>query len=371
MTASDPIKILYTVSSLANEGPTRVLLNIIRSLDRKIFEPSVATLTGEKKNSLLHEFQALGVPIFQLASNSSGVFGTLRALRALLRAGGFDIAHSHCPRSLFFVIAASPRSVKTVYTVHVYPDVQYKVIHGAVKGPVITVASNLALRLVDKPIACADSVASEYFEKRGFTLASVNNGIEPMDLAGYGSRSEALARLGLPPERRYLLSIGRLSAEKRIGELAETFAKLDLPNVDLVLVGAGPEEARLRSIVSSHIHLMGFHKDVRPFLAACDYYVSPSSTEGLANTLLETMSVGMPSLLSDIPSHRFVVQKCRGFVGQMFDPLSTESLRAGVKSLIDHDTEQVRAGIRQNFQALFHAQVMTRAYEALYKEMVA
>ncbi|WP_237155467.1 glycosyltransferase [Oryzibacter oryziterrae] len=371
MTASEPIKILYTISSLANEGPTRVLLNMVRNLDRNSFAPAVATFTAEKENSLLSEFQTLGVPVYPLAASAQGAFGRFKALRDLLRTGAFRIAHSHCPRSLFFLAAARVRGVKTAYTVHVYPDVQYRVIHGPVKGPVITAGSNVALRFIDKPIACADSVAAEYLEKRGYSFPAVNNGIEPMSLDGYGSRNEALAQLGLDPRRRYLLSVGRLSGEKRIGELAETFARVNPADVDLVVVGAGPEEERIAKVASPRIHLMGFHKDIRPFLAACDFYVSPSSTEGLANTLLETMSVGMPSLLSDIPSHRFVIQKCQGFVGCMFDPLSDASLLAGLQSLMQQDTDEVRASIRRNFQTLFHAQVMTRGYEAIYREMVA
>jgi glycosyltransferase involved in cell wall biosynthesis len=371
MTVSEPLKILYTISSLANEGPTRVLQNIVRNLDRASFAPSVATFTNEKENSLLPEFQALGVPVFQLGKSAPGALGRLKALRSLLASGGFRVAHSHCPRSLFFLVAARASSVKTTYTVHVYPDEQYRVIHGPVKGPIITAGSNLALRFIDRPIACADSVAAEYKEKRGYSMPAVNNGIEPMNIDGFGNRSDALARLGLDPGRRYFLFIGRLSPEKRIGELAETFARAGLSDVDLVVVGSGPEEARLASVASPRIHLMGFHKDIRPFLAACDAYVSPSSTEGLANTLLETMSVGLPSLLSDIPSHRFVIEKCEGVVGRMFDPLSVESLCEGVNAVIQNDSPDVRAAISENFQRLFHAKVMTRGYEAAYREMVA
>lgn len=375
MTACNPIKILYAISSLANEGPTRVLLNVVRNLDRQQFEPSIVTFISEKDSSLLTEFRALGVPIYplidQLQDKPARILGRLRALRQLLLRGNFRIAHAHCPRSLFFLVAATPRSVKSAYTVHCYPDTQFKVIHGPFKGPIITAGANLALRLIDQPIACADSVASEYLQKRGYTFPAVNNGIEPMSLASYGERNSVKKDLGLDPERRYLLFIGRLSAEKRITELVRTFSKIDNPQVDLVVVGVGPEEASLRAFSNAHLHMAGFHSDIRPFLAACDYYISPSATEGLSNSLLEAMSVGMPSLLSDIPSHRSVIQKCSGFVAKMFDPSSPESLVAGIKYLQEQDSEYVRAGIRENFQSLFHAKAMTQGYETLYKEMLA
>ena len=374
MAVCSPIEILYVISSLANEGPTRILLNLIHHLDKDRFAPSVVTLKNEKDNSLLTEFQSLGIPIVRLAgtspSRSVGTFRRLRALRQQLIRGNFQIAHAHCPRSLFFLVAAAPRVVKCAYTVHAYPGAFYKVIFGSLMGPVIAACANLALRFIDQPIACADSVAAEYLEKRGLTFPAVNNGIEPMNLVSLGDRNAVLTSLGLEPNRRYLLFIGRLSAEKRIAELVRTFNAIDLPPADLVVVGAGPEEAALRAMSSAYLHVVGYHKDIRPFLAACDYYISSSATEGLANTLLEAMSVGMPSLLSDIPSHRFVIQKCSGFVAHMFDPTSPESLLAAIRSLQERDSKEIRSDIQQNFQTLFHAQAMTRGYEALYKEMV-
>lgn len=375
MTACSPTKIIYAISSLANEGPTRVVLNTIRYLDRQRFTPAVVTFMREKAESLLAEFQASEVEIYHLAELSRGkrprLHSRLGVFNTLLRHGGFRIVHAHCPRSLFFTVAAAPKGTKCAYTLHVYPDIQYKAIHGRLKGPLITFASNLAIRTIDAPIACSDSVAAEYREKKGRSFRAVNNGILPIDMTGMGSRAQALTWLGLDPQRRYLLFVGRLSAEKRIAEFARIFASAGIPATDLLVVGAGPDEASLRSLSADNIHLMGFHKDIRPFLRACDYYVSPSATEGLANTLLEAMSVGMPGLLSDIPSHRFVVGKCKGVGVQVFDPLSRESLLAGFHDLQSQASDAVRESLRETFRTQFHAEVMTRGYEAAYAEMLA
>lgn len=351
-----------------------MLLNVVRNLDRQRFMPSIVTLSPEKNDSLLADFQSIHVPVMQLSDASNGTststLARLNSLRRILAHGNYRVAHAHCPRSLFFLVATRSRRVKSIYTAHIYPDAQYKVIHGAIKGPLITAGANLAMRIIDQPIACSDSVAAEYLEKRKYSLPAVNNGIEPLDLASFGGRQASLKLLGLDPTRRYLLFVGRLSAEKQIVELVRTFIAASLPNVDLVVLGAGPEETAIREIANGHVHVAGFHKDIRPYLAACDCYISPSATEGLANTLLEAMSVGMPTLLSDIPSHRFVLKRCSGFVGRLFDPLSTDSLLAGVEELFQYDMENLRVNIQNNFKNLFHAQVMTNGYEIIYKELL-
>ncbi len=53
----------------------------------------------------------------------------------------------------------------------------------------------------------------------------------------------------------------------------------------------------------------GFKSNIYDYLKASDYYISASDVEGLANTLLESMTVGLPCVLSDIPSHKEVLSK--------------------------------------------------------------
>lgn len=369
------INILYAISSLANEGPTRILLNTLRHLDRTRYVPAIVTFTAEKESSLLTDIERLSVPVHQLflgkSEKPSGPVGRLAAFRKLLSDGRFDVVHAHCPRSLFYVVAGTPSSVRTIYTAHVYPEPQFRVIHGPVKGRIIAAVSNIAMRFIDRPIACADSVAGEYLEKRSMKLDAVNNGIEEMDISGFGDRAQALKKLGLDPTRKYFLFVGRLSREKRVAELVRAFSAVNTHGSELIVVGAGPEEAVLRKIAGPTVHLVGFHRDIRPYLAACDFYISPSSTEGLANSLLEAMSVGMPSLLSDIPSHQYVVKRSRGYVGEIFDPTSAAALERGIVKIQEQDSEGTRAEIRKNFHNQFHARAMTRGYESIYTEITA
>lgn len=364
------IKVAYLISSLANEGPTRVLLNIVRHLDRKRFTPVILTLVEERSPSLLSDFEQLKVRVIKLSDRASGTIARASSLHQVLSSENFNIVHAHCPRSLFFMRICVPKKMRTAYTVHCYPRTQFKVIHGPIKGAIITATSNMAIRFIDKPIACSDSVAAEYLEKNNFEMASVNNGIEEMGSSLTGAREAKLRSLGLNPARKHLLFVGRLSAEKQISQFTRTFGEANLPDVDLVIVGKGVEETKIRSLANDNVHLLGFHSDVRPYLEACDYYVSPSATEGLANSLLEAMSKGMLSILSRIPSHEYVFRKCDGYIGELVDPLSAAEFAAAFIRLQQQDTEQVRDNVRNNFLNHFHASAMTRGYERIYDDLV-
>lgn len=374
MTSLRPIKIVYAISSLVNEGPTRILLNLVRNLDRKHFVAQVVTFRPERENSLIGEFAAAGMPVTQLCGGADGpISGSVErigAFKRLVDTTEADIIHAHCPRSLFTMVASRPRRAKSVYTLHVFPEQQYRIIHGPLKGPLITATSNAMLRFVDRPIACSESVKDEYIVKKGMRFPAVNNGIEPVDLQGLPQRDQILQAFGLNPSRYYLLFIGRLSGEKRIVELVKAFKKVGLSDVSLIVVGDGPDMSLLRQIASEKVHLMGFHSDIRPFLAASDCYISPSSTEGLANSLLEAMSAGLPGLLSEIPSHRFVMDRCKGFVATAFDPLSPKSLMQNLATVREYDAKHVRVNVRSNFEDLFHSRVMTSGYENHYMELM-
>ncbi|GMM61925.1 glycosyltransferase family 4 protein [Novosphingobium pituita] len=374
MASRKPIKIVYAISSLVNEGPTRILLNLVRNLDRERFVPQIVTFRPERENSLIGEFAAAETPVTLVGGDARGLIsGTMErigAFKRLLDASEADIVHAHCPRSLFTMVASRPRRAKSVYTLHVFPEQQYRIIHGPVKGPLIIAASNAVLRFVDRPIACSESVKDEYFVQKGRCFPAVNNGIEPIDLQGQPQRDQILQSFGLDPRGYYLLFVGRLSGEKRIVELVKAFDKAGVPDVGLIVVGDGPDMPVLRQIAGGKVHLMGFHSDIRPFLAASDCYISPSSTEGLANSLLEAMSAGLPGLLSEIPSHRFVIDRCQGFVATVFDPLSPQSLAWSLAAVREYEAEQVRYNVRSNFENMFHSRVMAYGYENHYVELV-
>jgi glycosyltransferase involved in cell wall biosynthesis len=48
---------------------------------------------------------------------------------------------------------------------------------------------------------------------------------------------------------------------------------------------------------------------VRPFLAAADIGLLTSKSEGSSNSVLEYMAMGLPAVLSDIPSNRELVNE--------------------------------------------------------------
>ena len=104
-------------------------------------------------------------------------------------------------------------------------------------------------------------------------------------------------RLGIGAAAPTALYTGRFAPVKRLDLLVDAVARL--PALQLLMVGEGSEEQRLRDLVASRgledrIRLLPLCEDPASLYRAADVYVCASSTEGMSNSVLEAMASGLP-----------------------------------------------------------------------------
>jgi glycosyltransferase involved in cell wall biosynthesis len=117
------------------------------------------------------------------------------------------------------------------------------------------------------------------------------------------SRAAQLRRqLGIPEQATVITFIGRLTRDKGIPELMESFLRLDKQFDDLRLLLAGcfedqdPLPVSTRKCLETHPHVIfaGPVKDTPAYYAIADIVVLPSHREGLPNVILEAKAAGKP-----------------------------------------------------------------------------
>ena len=211
------------------------------------------------------------------------------------------------------------------------------VIHVATPGPV-GVCGLLVARLVGLPV-----VGSYHTELGPYALHLTHDVLvaEAMDvyvdwfyrqcatvLAPTRQVADALAARGLPkvavwgrgvdsdrflPARRdeelrrcllgdggnlLVLSVGRLSEEKRIGVLLDAFAHVsrERPDVRLVVAGDGPSRAKLERTASAGTIFTGelVGEELAGLYASADVFCFPSTTDTFGQVLLEAGASGLP-----------------------------------------------------------------------------
>lgn len=110
--------------------------------------------------------------------------------------------------------------------------------------------------------------------------------------------------------RHILLSVGRLSIEKRTGQIIDAFSELTerYPDWDLHLIGEGPLRHVLQQQINDcgiqpgRIRLIGRSQEPWILMREADAFVLASAYEGFPNALLEAVALGLPSISTDCKS---------------------------------------------------------------------
>lgn len=116
-------------------------------------------------------------------------------------------------------------------------------------------------------------------------------------------RSAALrASWGADDDTLVVCCVGRLAREKNLEVLVDAFRGIErrMPTARLVLVGAGPLEAELRSACPGVV-LAGQRRgeDLAAHYASADLFLFPSLTETFGNVTTEALASGLPVVAFD------------------------------------------------------------------------
>ena len=110
-------------------------------------------------------------------------------------------------------------------------------------------------------------------------------------------------------DKKFILSIGRLSKQKNFKFLIRNFKKvLDKnPDINLIILGEGEDRKALEQFIQNqnlmkNIFLLGYHENIYPFINECLFFVLTSDWEDPGFVILEAMFSRKIVLSSDCQS---------------------------------------------------------------------
>ena len=152
-----------------------------------------------------------------------------------------------------------------------------------------------------------------------------------------GPPSEELrSRLGIDPEDRVVLTVGRLATTERLKGYEEgirAMAKVceQMPKARYVLAGKGDDMERLRSVaeecgLGDRLIMPGFisEDDIVPLFNSSDLFILPSRKEGFGIVFLESMGCGKPVIGGNRDGSMDPL--CDGQLGTAVDPENVEEI---------------------------------------------
>lgn len=176
---------------------------------------------------------------------------------------------------------------------------------------------------------------------------------------------------GLPADAQIAVFTGRFAAVKNLSLLISVWARYRQMNskAELLLVGAGEEEERLRAMANEGVHFMGGVTDVLPYLQMADIFILPSFVEGLSVALLEAMSCGLVPLITDVGGAREAVTHDEN--GWLIPSNDGDALLAGLQVLFDDRQMLVERGqaARRRVVEKFSVQTAAKQLSSLYFDL--
>lgn len=340
-------------------------------LHRRGHDVSVATLLPGRSadHPFVHALEGTGVRLHLLPMARRDYLRERRELRALFVSLRPDVVHTHGYRiDLLDRGIAARLGIPTVTTVHGAS------MAGGAKGAVFEWLQRMNYRRFDGVVA-----VSRQLHERALAdgvpasrLHLVPNAwrprTEPLE------RSAARRALGLDDTTDVVGFVGRFIRVKGADLFLEALARIPEPRPLGVLIGYGPEEARLRQMASERGlgSSVRFYSDVpnaAPYFRAFDTWVLSSRSEGLPIVILEAISAGVPIVATTVGGVTEVLGDDAAWLVPPEDPAALASAIAA--SLRDRAGALERAGRASRALEIDHSvEAFLDGYELVYRQVL-
>lgn len=149
-----------------------------------------------------------------------------------------------------------------------------------------------------------------------------------------------------------LITTSRLVKKNAVGDIIEALKYLP-ENVKLIIIGDGTEKEKLSALssrlsVQERISFLGYleHEEMIGHLQNADIFIRPSLSEGLGNSFLEAMAVGIPVIATSVGGiPDFLTNEVTGLFCEVNNP---KSIADKVEMYLEND--ELRKKIVSNAQ---------------------
>ena len=363
------IRVALVITELNVGGAERCLTQLAIGLDRRHFEPLVIVIAPrplDEQQTLVNLLEAAQVPVRFLNASSKWQLpiGVWR-LRKALEAFEPDVIQSFLFHAdVLTRLAGGGRRCHLFLGLRVADPLRWR-----------QRCERWAARQATAVVCVSESV-SEYARDEAEIQAEklvvipnaidveIQRSVKPLDLTS----------IGVGESRRVILSVGRLHPQKGMDWLLKTMPGVfeRLPEHDLLIVGTGPDETRLRAQardlqIDDRVHFAGWRDDVPRLMAASSQLVLTSRWEGMPNVVLEAMAAALPIVATNTHGMRELLGA--DHTRQTVEFGDSLALTERLTSFGRGDELAARIGAANLSRAVDHFSLegMVSAYESLYQ----
>ena len=365
--APAPLRILVITTGLKLGGAEQQIAALARAFLSLGNEVAILSLTQGQEIDL-----PAAIPVTELDMRKTplSMLAALRKARTLVQQWRPDVIHAHMVHANLFarVLSRMGRMPPVICSAH-----------SAREGGRLRA---LAYRVTDRWCALTTHVSD------AGRMAMVASGAVPdgrvivmpngIDTSRFrpdqASREQTRRNLGLGPDDRLVLNVGRLVPEKDQAMLIEAFCEVsrDLPKARLMIAGDGPLRDALAHQVARHglnhvVLLAGARNDIPELLHAADVFVLSSRIEGMPLVVGEALASGLPVVATAAAGVAELAGDTATLTPTENPQALASALRNAIASLPGTDSERDRR--RQRIVGNFDVNGVARQWLAQYRRL--
>jgi glycosyltransferase involved in cell wall biosynthesis len=326
-------RILHTEASLGLGGQEIRIVSEARWLLEHGWDCLIACQPASR---LLAEARAAALPVTALRMRGAWDVGALLRLRALIRAQGVALVHTHSSvDSWLATIAAKSLGVPVVRSRHVtIPILRRRALIYRMADRIITTGEAVAARVRETGVPADRIVAIT----AGVDTARFHPGV-----SGKAVRDE----LGIAPEDKAVGLVANVRGSKGHAVFLEAAREVMQTRRDVrwVIVGDGVGFDDVRRRVHEmglgrSVIMTGFRRDIPEVMAALDVLVLPSiKSEATSQVIPQALAVGTPVAAAATGGIPEIVHD--GETGRLVEPGDASALAGAIRALLD-DPDRAR-----------------------------
>jgi sugar transferase (PEP-CTERM/EpsH1 system associated) len=362
---SKKIHIVHVIYRFDTGGLENGIVNLINRLEESSYKHSIITLCG-RSELFCQRIKTDNVEYFDLAKKPGQDLGMFLRLNRLLVSLKPDIFHTRNTATIECQVIAWWRRIPLR-------------IHGEHGWDVNDLGgSNLRyrkLRRVLKPFIhqyiALSSEAVIYLQSHikisNSKIQHICNGVD------YSKFSPNAA----PVKSSFVVGcVGRLEAVKNHQLLVKAFALVKIntdKNIKLHLIGDGSLATAIKqqckeNNIEDDVWMPGNREDVDTLMKSFDVFILPSLAEGISNTILEAMAVGLPVIATKVGGNPDLIENNK--TGFLVNPDDPKEMADKITCYINNAATLKTHGenSRTRVEQTFSLEVMTQKYQTVYQE---
>jgi glycosyltransferase involved in cell wall biosynthesis len=305
-TVTGPAKNLFAFHAVCQErkSAAQVALHIAT-----IEPPRTPAEVAARSNQFTERAAELGITVHPISERFRFDPGVIAQLRKLVASVRPDVIETHHVKSHFLVrLSRLWKETPWLAFHHGYTNEDFR-------SPIYNRLDRWSLRAAARIVTMNRSFERQLVRSgiRGERITVLHNAVRPtsdgpvpVDAA---TRERRRADLGIAPDERIILCVGRLSKEKGQMDLVAAIDRLrqmrPAEPVRLILAGDGPARPQIVEAIQSmglsgQVTLAGHIPDIGRYYQAAELVVIPSLSEGSPNVLLEAMAAGIPVVATPV-----------------------------------------------------------------------